>query len=313
MTLEFNLLNSHIHDVTKNAFNFAEGAKELSNLSYNFSMKNLQTILLVLAGLYVSMLLLTINVVYIAAFKPSEEPPPRSPATNPAPSPSGSAVSPPTTAHQQQQIPSFSSPITPPVQQQQSPIIPGVIPTQPEEEQQQPEPIVPGGTQEQQPDKVTPLGPVQGFKATGTVNSVISTPSIRWIATGNWSMFAGNGNIISFITNMTWYNNNGTGSHTHEFLKFVPTGGNVTLGSDNSLHLNGLIDVGTDRRAVWKNVHSLIDIKGGRTLTISVDDKETNNHFAGQPIYGVVTSLIRCSDEPGPNMEVLPPCTPPSA
>ena len=272
-------------------------------------MKNLQTILFILAGLYVSMLLLTINVVYIAAFKPSEEPPSRSPTTSPAPSPSGSAVSPPTIA-QQQRIPSFSSPITPPVRQEQNPIIPGVIPAQPEEEQQQ-EPIVPDSAQEQQehPDKITPQGPVQGFKAIGTVNSVIFTPSIRWIATGNWSMFAGNGNIISFITNMTWYNNNGTGSHTHEFLKFVPTGGNVTLGSDNSLRLNGLMDVGTDHRTVWKNVHSLIDIKRGKTISVSVDDKETNNHFAGQPIYGVVTSLIRCSDEPGPNMEVLPPCT----
>lgn len=286
-----------------------------------FSMKNLETIPFVLAGLYVSMLLLTINVVYIAAFKPSEEPPSRAPTTNPVPSPSGSAVSPPTIA-QQQRIPSFSSPMTPPVQQQQNPIIPGVIPAQPEEEQQQQqeqaEPIVPGSAQEQQQqqeqaDKITPLGPVQGFKAIGTVNSVISTPSIRWIATGNWSMFAGNGNIISFITNMTWYNNNGTGSHTHEFLKFIPTGGNVTLGSDNSLHLNGLMDVGTDNRAVWKNVHSVIDIKGGRTISISVDDKETNKHFAGQPVYGVVTSLIRCSDEPGPNMEVLPPCTPSNA
>jgi hypothetical protein len=261
-----------------------------------FSMKNLQTILFVLAGLYFSILLLPINVVYIAAFKPSEEPPSRSPTTSPAPSPSGSAVSPPTIA-QQQRIPSFSSPITPPVQQEQNPIIPGVIPAQPEEEQQE------------QPNKITPQGPVQGFKAIGTVNSVISTPSIRWIATGNWSMFAGNGNIISFITNMTWYNNNGTGSHTHEFLKFVPTHGNITLGSDNSLRLNGLMDVGTDHRTVWKNVHSLIDVKRGKTISISVDDKETNSHFAGQPIYGVVTSLIRCSDEPGPNMEVLPPCT----
>jgi hypothetical protein len=68
-------------------------------------------------------------------------------------------------------------------------------------------------------------GPVvDGFKADGTVNSVIFTPGTKWIATGNWSMFAGNGKMISFITDMAWYNNNGTGSHTHEFQKFVPIG-----------------------------------------------------------------------------------------
>lgn len=270
-------------------------------------MKKLQPMLLALAGLIVSTLLLT-DVAYIAAFKPSEEPS-RPPTANPAPSSSGSAVSSP--AIPQQQQPSFSSPISPPVQQQQQPIIPGIVPA-PSQEQEQSEPIVPGSAQEQQQqeaEEVTPLGPVEGFRAIGTVNSVITTPSVKWIATGNWSMLVGNGKMIAFITNMTWYNNNGTGAHTHEFLKFVPTGGNVTLGSDNSLRLNGLMDVGTDHRVVWKNVHSVIDIKRGKTISISVDDNETNDHFAGQPILGVATSLIRCSDEPGPNMEVLPPCT----
>jgi hypothetical protein len=271
-------------------------------------MKSLQTMLLALVVLIVSILLLTTNVIYLAAFKPSEGPP-ASP-TNPAPSPSGSAVSSPNTPPQQQQ-PAFSAPITPP-QQQQQPIIPGLIPAPPQQQQQQPEPILPESTQEQQqeqPDQGAPMAPVAGFKAIGTVNSVISTPAVKWIATGNWSMFVGNGKVISFVTNMTWYNNNGTGSHTHEFLKFVPVGGNVTLGSNNSLHVNGFMEVGTNQRTAWNNVHSLIDIKGGKTISISVDDKETNDHFAGQAIYGVVTSLIRCSDEPGPDMEVLPPCT----
>jgi hypothetical protein len=69
------------------------------------------------------------------------------------------------------------------------------------------------------------------------------------------------------------------------------------------------MDVGTNHRITWRNVNSTVDIKGGKTIAISVDDKDTNNHFAGQPVYGVITSLTRCSDIPGPNMEVLPPCT----
>jgi hypothetical protein len=290
--------------------------------------------LLAIAGLLVSVLLLTSNAVNLTAFKPAQEPS-RSPTSNPPPLPSGSAASSPIMPQQQQpsfsspitppaqqQQPSFSSPITPPAQQQQ-PVIPGVIPVpiqeQPESivpgitqgEQQQPECIVPGITQgeQQQPEQATSQGPVEGFKASGTINSLISTSGTKWIATGNWSMFAGNGNIICFITNMIWYKDDGTGTHTHEFQKLVPIVGNVTLGSDNSLHLNGLMDVGTNNRIVWKNVHSLIDIKGGKTVSMSVDDQGTNNHFGGQPIYGVVTSLIRCSDEPGPNMEILSPCT----
>ena len=34
----------------------------------------------------------------------------------------------------------------------------------------------------------------------------------------------------------------------------------------------------------------------------------TIHHFAGQPVFGLVTSFIPCSDVPGPNMEVLPSC-----
>jgi hypothetical protein len=279
-------------------------------------LKSLQTMLLEPALLSVMvLLLLTTNAVHSSsAFKPVQEPS-RSPSGTSS-LPSGSAVSSQSIPSQQQ--PSFSSPITQPRGQQQ-PIIPGIIPPPGEEgQQQQPESIVPNiiqgeeqQQQQQQPEQAISQEPVRnGFKADGTVNSIISTPKVKWIATGNWSMFAGNGKIMSFITNMSWYSNNGTASHTHEFEKFVPIGGNVTLGSDNSVHLNGLIDVGTNHRTVWKNVHSVFDMKGGKAMFISVNDQETNNHFAGQPIYGVVTSLIRCSDEPGPDMEVLPPCTP---
>jgi hypothetical protein len=287
-------------------------------------MKKLQIMLLgLVAGLFVSILLLTTNALDLSAFKAST-----STGTPSPPPPSGSAVPSPPIPQQQQQ-PSFSSSVTPPSlssgvtppgeQQQQQPIIPGIIPVpgqgQGQQQQQQAEPITPAitqgeGQQQQQPEQAASQGPVaDGFKADGTVNSVVFTPGTRWIATGNWSMFAGNGKMISFITNMTWYNNNGTASHTHEFVKFVPAGGNVTLGSDNSLHLNGLMDVGTNHRVAWKNVHSVIDIRGGKALSVSVNDQETKSHFAGQPIYGVVTSMIRCSDEPGTNMEVLPPCT----
>ena len=117
-----------------------------------------------------------------------------------------------------------------------------------------------------------------------------------------------NGNVNSFNTNMTWYNNNGTGTHTHEILNFKSNPIDVTVKPGENVVVKGLADVGTNHRISWKNVHSTIDIKGGKTISISLDDKETNKHFAGQSIYGVVKSFTQCSDQPGENMEVLPPC-----
>jgi hypothetical protein len=125
-----------------------------------------------------------------------------------------------------------------------------------------------------------------------------------------------NGNVNSFNTNMTWYDNNGTRTHTHELVNFKPSGGITvrdikTVKPGDNLVMKGLMDVGTNHRISWKNVHSTIDIKGGKTISISLDDKETNKHFAGQTVYGIVKSFksfTKCSDQPGPNMEVPAPC-----
>jgi hypothetical protein len=144
-----------------------------------------------------------------------------------------------------------------------------------------------------------------GLLSKGTINSLIRTPISNWIATGNWSMSIDNGSLTGFATNMTWYNSNGKASHTHEFSNFKSAGGTI-LGKN--IVINGFMDVGTNHRLVWKNVPSMISIQGGRTIRISVDDNTTNHHFAGQPVFGLVTSSVPCSDVPGANMEVLPSC-----
>ena len=150
-----------------------------------------------------------------------------------------------------------------------------------------------------------------GFLTKGTINSLIFAPHTKWITTGNWSMNVNNGSLTSFETNMTWFNQNGTASHTHEFRNFKNAAGNVITiqQPSNNVILKGVMDVGTNHRIVWKNVPTTIHINGDKTIIISVDTKATNNHFAGQPIVGVVKSFTLCSDIPGPNMEILPICS----
>lgn len=147
--------------------------------------------------------------------------------------------------------------------------------------------------------------PAPGFLSMGTINSLIRTPTSNWIATGNWSMTVDNGTLAGFTTNMTWFNSNGKTSHTHEFSNL--RAGSGTMQGSNIV-INGMMDVGTNHRVVWKNVPATVNIQGGKTITVSVDDNATNHHFAGQPVFGVVTSFIPCSDVPGANMEVLPSC-----
>jgi hypothetical protein len=164
-------------------------------------------------------------------------------------------------------------------------------------------------------------GPNEGIIAHGIIDSLIFTPSAAtWIATGNWTIGVNNDNAALVSSNMTWYNDNGTSSHTHEILNFRPFAPAPGQGEqqqqsilvqqeDNSVSLRGVLDVGAKHRIAWNDVQSTIDIKkGGKILSISLDDAQTNHHFGGRPIFGIVTSFTRCSDQPGPNMEILPPC-----
>ena len=101
------------------------------------------------------------------------------------------------------------------------------------------------------------------------------------------------GNLTGFLTNMSFFDERGTATHTHEFLNFRPDADYKIIAQlpNSSLFVRGLMDVGTNHKIVWKSVPTIIDIKGGKTISISVNDKATNSHFASQPILGVVSNL----------------------
>jgi hypothetical protein len=152
-------------------------------------------------------------------------------------------------------------------------------------------------------------GSAEGVIGHGIIDSLIFTPSATWIATGNWTIGVNNGAVALVTANMTWYNDNGTASHSHELLNFRPIEGGVAQPDSSSVSLRGVVDVGANHRILWKDVQSIIDIKkGGKILSILLNDTQTNHHFGGRPIFGIVSSFIRCSDVPGANMEMPQPC-----
>ena len=136
-------------------------------------------------------------------------------------------------------------------------------------------------------------GPPANIAARGTINSLVAVPQTKWIAAGNWSMDVKNGNLTGFLTNMSFFDERGTATHTHEFLNFRPDADYKIIAQlpNSSLFVRGVMDVGTNHKVVWKSVPTTIDIKGGKTISIAVDDKATNKHFASQPILGVVSNL----------------------
>ena len=153
-----------------------------------------------------------------------------------------------------------------------------------------------------------------GFVANGKINTVIDVPNGKWLAAGNWSIIVNNGNVTAFETKMTWYNSTGTNAHTHDLTNFKSVSDNTQAGpmnlTDKQKIIEGFSDVGSNGRTSWFDVPTVITINDGKIISISVDDNKTNGHFAGQPLLGIVDSFVTCSDVPGPNMELLPPCSP---
>jgi hypothetical protein len=155
------------------------------------------------------------------------------------------------------------------------------------------------------------------FSMSGSLNSFIRTPISDWVVNGNWSLKVQNGKLISFDGQMRWdptnLTKNTTISHTHSFSNFIeqPTNPPISLNPLHIMDIKGTMDVGANlKKNNWKDVPAEIKT-AGQTITITLDDLKTGHHFNNYPIFGKISGIFRCSDNPfGPNMEItnMPQC-----
>ena len=117
----------------------------------------------------------------------------------------------------------------------------------------------------------------------------------KFILSGDWNMSVDKGKLASFAANFyTGPANGGTSNHTHQITNFRVDNNNtpiIQLSPSKSVSISGISDVGTNDKKVWNNVHTTIVISNGRTIAISLADKDTQAHFMGQQIYGIVKQL----------------------
>lgn len=103
------------------------------------------------------------------------------------------------------------------------------------------------------------------------------------VAKGNLSDFS-----ASFYTGPV----NGAENHTHQLSNFrVSDNAPIQFGSDKSLSISGIMDVGTNGNKEWNNVYATVDVSNGRSITINLADEDTQRYFMGQQIYGIVQGL----------------------
>lgn len=157
-----------------------------------------------------------------------------------------------------------------------------------------------------------------GLTANGSIGSIIYlSQGLRYVADGKWDL-VDNGSRAYFSVNMAWYPNTPTNStiarvHTHAIQNFQLQGQRITQVQPNNIIIKGVADVLTNREVKWHNIPISIKI-AGNVLDISFTGNDRNSitakaHFGGQDTLGVVKAITECSDQPLPNMQILPDCS----
>jgi hypothetical protein len=125
------------------------------------------------------------------------------------------------------------------------------------------------------------------------VTKVIDMTTVpKFILSGDWIMNVDQGNLADFKADFYTGPANGADNHTHQLGNFrINENAPIQLSPDKSISLSGILDVGTNGNKAWDNVNATVDISKGRSITIGLADEDTERHFMGQQIYGIVKGL----------------------
>ncbi|HET8792861.1 MAG TPA: hypothetical protein VFM31_03625 [Nitrososphaeraceae archaeon] len=147
------------------------------------------------------------------------------------------------------------------------------------------------------------------FSAIGTISSlVITVPenefnitnAFKVILTGDWNLNVNNGTVTNFEASFLASPMDGSKGHIHQITNFSANENDEmnqlisSSSSDNSnnLTINGTVDIKINGRTIWSHAELSITISNNSTITIDPNDKQTDNHFGDQQVYGIVNRLI---------------------
>lgn len=140
------------------------------------------------------------------------------------------------------------------------------------------------------------------FSAIGQISSLIITipeddfniaHAFNVILTGDWNLSVVKGKIANFVVNFLASPMDGTKSHMHQISNFKSTDKKpIELTSNGTSLVRGTADIKINGQVVWKDAHISIMIANNSTFRLDPNDRDTDNHFGDQSVYGIVTRLI---------------------
>lgn len=141
------------------------------------------------------------------------------------------------------------------------------------------------------------------FSSIGTISSLVLTVpenefnitnAFKVILTGDWILNVHNGTLTNFEANFLASPMDGSRGHIHQITNFSTNENTMIqfIPNNNSLSINGTADIKINGKTIWNNVDLSIIMSKGSTITIDPNDKQTDNHFGDQQVYGIVNRLI---------------------
>jgi hypothetical protein len=128
----------------------------------------------------------------------------------------------------------------------------------------------------------------------------------QYILGGDWNLNVESGNVTDFAANFMMVHPDGTGYHVHNITNYVIGNGNVQLVQGQETTISGTADIYTNGTVAWPGADTTLTLTpNGAVITIMPAAEETDNHFQGQPVYGIVAGLT------GENGTAIVQTTPP--
>lgn len=159
--------------------------------------------------------------------------------------------------------------------------------------------------------------PLETFRASGLIASMIFNNTTKgpfnmssvnqnpYILAGNWTLDATNKKIADFNVNFTMVRVDGSDRHTHEFTNFKRVSTIPIILDPKGITFIGMMDIKLNGNDKWFGAPITVSIgKLFNTISITPNPKYTDNHFMGQPIRGVFTSL---KDQAGTQLIITRP------
>jgi hypothetical protein len=113
-----------------------------------------------------------------------------------------------------------------------------------------------------------------------------------YILGGDWNLNVQGGNVTDFAANFIMVHTDGTEYHTHNITSFSIGNNTVQLIQGQELSINGTADYSVNGTTQWPGVDTTLTLTdNAAVMTIMPEAEDSENHFQGQPIYGIVAGL----------------------